>query len=177
MRDLRVFPGPRLGTLCEGSPGGGFTCWDATAQPSINWKHVDGPYVHFRNGEMHWLTWRERWQAWRRKIDAFDLEVKYRPHLAAGGRHFAPGGPGVIQDDKTTVHIVATMKSRWVPHFLGMLAEMQRLGTQGSSRSVTFVADGDGDFRPRFSWWAPSDVRLAQPTHTDPSGNTTYDAG
>lgn len=46
--------------------------------------------------------------------------------------------------------IECEMKDRWVPHFLGMLTAMERLGKLGSSRHVTFYADGDGDFRPRF---------------------------
>lgn len=42
------------------------------------------------------------------------------------------------------------MAARWVPQFLGMLKRMQNLGAVGSSRNVTIMSDGDGDFRPKF---------------------------
>ena len=29
---------------------------------------------------------------------------------------------------------------------------MQKLGSGGSSRTLGFYADGDGDFRPKFEW-------------------------
>ena len=71
--------------------------------------------------------------------------------------------------------IEVEMKDRWVPHFLAMLKYMQQLGGAGCSRTVTFYADGDGDFRPKFNW----DVTLpndAKPV-SDNGGNRTYDAG
>ena len=45
-----------------------------------------------------------------------------------------------------------TMRTRWVPHFLAMLKYMERLGSVGASRTVSFFADGDGDFRPKFEF-------------------------
>ena len=48
--------------------------------------------------------------------------------------------------------IKVKMNKRWIPHFLGMLKYMQILGNVGSSRELTFFADGDGDFRPQFDW-------------------------
>ena len=42
------------------------------------------------------------------------------------------------------------MPDRWVPHFLSMLEYMEHLGQVGSSRLLTFYADGDGDFHPQF---------------------------
>ena len=73
---------------------------------------------------------------------------------------------------KFTVEI--EMKDRWVAHFLAMLKYMQQLGTLGSSRRVSFYADGDGDFRPKFKWdkTLPS---MAEPK-TDNNGNRHYDA-
>ena len=47
--------------------------------------------------------------------------------------------------------ITVEMQDRWVPHFLGMLQTMQFLGSIGSSRVVGIYADGDGDFRPKFT--------------------------
>lgn len=48
--------------------------------------------------------------------------------------------------------VTCEMHERWVPQFLGMLREMQRLGCVGSSQNICFFADGDGDFRPKFDW-------------------------
>ena len=67
------------------------------------------------------------------------------------------------------------MKERWVPHFLGTLAQQQRLGRMGSSRKVTLYADGDGDYRPKFSW-ALDLPEVAHPTETY-DGDTFFDAG
>ena len=67
------------------------------------------------------------------------------------------------------------MGKRWVPHFLSMLKYMESLGGMGSSREVSFYADGDGDFRPKFEFdeSLPSDVK---PTR-DHNGDRFYDAG
>jgi len=46
--------------------------------------------------------------------------------------------------------IKCEMKKRWAKQFLSMLKYMQQLGSMGSSREITFYADGDGDFRPQF---------------------------
>jgi hypothetical protein len=75
----------------------------------------------------------------------------------------------------TTFNLICSMKDRWVPHFLAALKYMQRLGGIGSSRMVSFFADGDGDFRPRFTWddSLPSDVEARK----DEDGNKTFDAG
>jgi hypothetical protein len=76
--------------------------------------------------------------------------------------------------DSVTVTIKATMRARWLPHFLSMLQHMAKLGSWGSSRMVHFYADGDGDFRPRFEWDLP--VNLAEPVQSK-DGENTYDAG
>lgn len=74
--------------------------------------------------------------------------------------------------------IECEMKDRWVPHFLGMLYQMERLGGQGSSRTVTLYADGDGDFRPRFKCIKSNEPlpEAAKPLKSD-DGNTYWDAG
>jgi len=71
------------------------------------------------------------------------------------------------------------MKNRWVPHFMGMLKYMQQLGSSGASREVTFYADGDGDFQPKFKFrrrWFRKLPEVAKPTG-DIYGNRLYDAG
>lgn len=67
------------------------------------------------------------------------------------------------------------MEDRWAPYFVGMLKEMERLGSIGSSRGISFYADGDGDFHPKFSW--PENIKPARPITIDGSGNTLFDAG
>jgi hypothetical protein len=67
------------------------------------------------------------------------------------------------------------MNERWIPHFLGMLKAMQRLGSMGSSREVTFYSDGDGDYRPKFDW---SENSGDMPEPVKPTNdNYDFDAG
>ncbi len=71
--------------------------------------------------------------------------------------------------------IKCEMKDRWVPYFLAMLRYMQSLGNLGSSRMVSFYADGDGDFRPKFQW--NEDLSSDGKPIKDEDGDKTYDAG
>ena len=80
-----------------------------------------------------------------------------------------------MKDDTTTFTITCTMKSRWVPPFLGLLRRMQILGEMGSSRKVTLYADGDGDFRPKFEWDKAKFMPAAPAS--DDRGNQFFDAG
>ena len=50
-----------------------------------------------------------------------------------------------------TFNIEVTMKDRWVDDFCSMLKWMETCGEIGHSSFVGFYADGDGDFRPKFS--------------------------
>ena len=83
-------------------------------------------------------------------------------------------------EDEKEFTITCKMKPRWIPHFLKMLKYMQSLGNSGSSREVCFYADGDGDFRPKFSW----DSKICDdPTlitikpKREHNGNVLFDAG
>lgn len=53
----------------------------ADAQPHIRWKHIDGPLLVYRDGQMHWLTLWERFRCWRGWDDAWSIERKRRPDL------------------------------------------------------------------------------------------------
>ncbi len=85
----------------------------------------------------------------------------------------------------TTITIRASMPTRWVPHFLGMLNRMEYLGNIGSSRRVSIFADGDGDFQPKFrirrglKFKKLRDMRneLAKAVTEDKGGNQFFDAG
>lgn len=61
---------------------GGYIGWPKDARPHINRGHIDGPLLYMRNGELHWLTLRERVSLWIGRTDAFALERKYRPELS-----------------------------------------------------------------------------------------------
>ena len=77
--------------------------------------------------------------------------------------------------DCTQFTITVTMKDRWIPHFLAMLKYMQQLGGWGSSRLVSFMSDGDGDFRPKFEW--NDQLKDEADPVRDEHGSRTYDAG
>jgi len=80
--------------------------------------------------------------------------------------------------DKVKFTIECEMEGRWVPHFLAMLFYMEQLGNWGSSREVGIMADGDGDFRPKFTWDEKFDNQLLdiKPVR-DIDGDRLYDAG
>lgn len=80
----------------------------------------------------------------------------------------------MTEEQETEFTIKVKMKDRWVPHFLAMLRAMQTYGEVGMSRTIGILADGDGDFRPKFEWSdeLPSD---AQPIEND--GDLYFDAG
>lgn len=54
----------------------------------------------------------------------------------------------MIETKEFTIKV--KMQERWVPHFLSMLAHMERLGDLGASAVVRFNVDGDGGFRANF---------------------------
>lgn len=72
----------RAGWVCQSAPGGGYVCWPADNKPHIQMNHIDGPLLHFRNGELHWLTLWERVMVRLGRADAYSLERKHRPLLA-----------------------------------------------------------------------------------------------
>lgn len=83
--------------------------------------------------------------------------------------------PPKLPHDTVKFTIEVEMRRRWIPHFLAMLKYMQQLGGLGGSRKVSFMADGDGDFRPKFKWddRLPSDAAPVK----DENGDRLYDAG
>lgn len=60
---------------------GGFVGYSADARPSINWKHIDGPLLCCRDGQLHWLTLWERLCCWLGWENAESIERKRRPDL------------------------------------------------------------------------------------------------
>lgn len=53
----------------------------SSARPRILRRHIDGPVITYRDGQMHWLTWRERIALMFGRLDAMSLEYKRRPDL------------------------------------------------------------------------------------------------
>lgn len=50
------------------------------AQPTINWHHVDGPLLYCADGQLHWLTWRERFRLYWGLADIHDIDFEQRAH-------------------------------------------------------------------------------------------------
>ena len=63
----------------------------AGGKPWIQMNHIDGPLLHMRSAELHWLTLWERFQLWLGRTDAWSLEHKHRPHLREAFRDLRPG--------------------------------------------------------------------------------------
>lgn len=78
-----------------------------------------------------------------------------------------------MSEDKT-ITITMTCSERWIPYVLSMLKHMEYLGNIGSSRWVAIVSDGDGDFRPKFSF--STDYETKEPRSND-NGHVVFDAG
>jgi len=70
--------------------------------------------------------------------------------------------------------IKVKMEERWIPHFLSMLKTMETLGKTGQSRYVCFMADGDGDFHPKFEF--DIDFKEVPPVKANDIGYV-FDAG
>lgn len=79
----------RDGMVYEISPSGGYMGWMASSEPHIQ-ANADGPLLVMRNGELHWLTLRERLALFLGRTDAIRLERKYRPQLAIMARASMP---------------------------------------------------------------------------------------
>lgn len=88
-----------------------------------------------------------------------------------------------VREEAPRFTIECSMEERWIPHFLGMLKAMESFGSMGCSRRITFYSDGDGDYRPKFTWadTLPDpetgidaiEAKLAQPWQ----GDLFFDAG
>jgi hypothetical protein len=86
-----------------------------------------------------------------------------------------------MKSENITFTLECTMKERWVPHFLSMLAYMEQLGGLGCSRKVALYSDGDGDFRPKFKVEGGNsisirNIKVVEPK-VDNDGDRLYDAG
>lgn len=49
--------------------------------PHLTMHHVDGPLLTCRDGQLHWLSLRERFRVWLGWDNAESLERKLRPDL------------------------------------------------------------------------------------------------
>lgn len=81
---------------------------------------------------------------------------------------------GETLSEKKEFVIRVRMEERWIPHFISMLKYMECCGKMGRTRKVSFVSDGDGDFRPEFDF--NEDIQEVLPKK-DEDGNRIYDAG
>lgn len=79
--------------------------------------------------------------------------------------------------DSTEIEFTINIKiqKRWLPCFLSMLKLMEQYGSAGNSRRIVFFSDGDGDFRPMFTWPKILNANFA-PIKND-KGDMFFDAG
>lgn len=66
-------------TYSDSVPAG--VSFPISSRPHINRRHIDGPLLTFRDGQMHWLTMWERILLALGLMDAEKLELKLRPNL------------------------------------------------------------------------------------------------
>lgn len=83
--------------------------------------------------------------------------------------------------EKRKFTIECEIPERWVDDFCTMLNWMQSCGNLGHSSLVGFYADGDGDFRPKFSintdWEKTEGIWRKDRDRPLPSMEVYYDAG
>ena len=77
-------------------------------------------------------------------------------------------------DDIITFNIECTMNKRWINEFCSLLSKMEYNGKIGHTEILSFMSDGDGDFRPIFNIDCLYDN--VQP-HKKIDGRSVYDAG
>ena len=77
-------------------------------------------------------------------------------------------------------NVNVTMEERWIPCFQSFLHYMHSMGNRGHRGLVGFYADGDGDFRPTFTFDIPREsfelADLKDPTVND-IPEIIFDAG
>lgn len=54
--------------------------------------------------------------------------------------------------EDVTFNVKCTMPKVWASHFQSFLKEMENYGRRGHSGQISFMADGDGNFRPKFKF-------------------------
>lgn len=87
---------------------------------------------------------------------------------------------GEVEDEEITFTVKVTCRKRWASQLVGFFKRLQYLGDIGSSRGVTILGDGDGDFRPDFEIDGKpikeSDIPAADPVR-DEDLSAYFDAG
>ena len=93
----------------------------------------------------------------------------------AGYEKFNP--KSVKKDEYGNVEftIKCKMKERWVNQFCSLLKEMEDNGNAGHTSVLAFMADGDGDFRPKFDFHINYTYEFAR-LHRYNNGNVDYEA-
>lgn len=82
----------RAGWVGHTFPDGSGIGWPAGGKPSIQPNHIDGPLLHFSDGQLHWLTLWERLLFALGRTDADKLERKRRPNLRRCADHQSHAG-------------------------------------------------------------------------------------
>lgn len=93
----------------------------------------------------------------------------------AGYEKFNPKSVKKDKYDNVEFIIKCKMKERWVNQFCSLLKEMERNGSAGHTSVLAFMADGDGDFRPKFDFNIHYKEECAR-LHRYNKGNVDYEA-
>lgn len=66
---------------------GGFSITTTRGKPErpwVQWNHIDGPMLCCCDGQVHWLTWKERFLLWIGKITVESLDPMWDEELFGG---------------------------------------------------------------------------------------------
>lgn len=82
-----------------------------------------------------------------------------------------------VEDENTVMfNITCTMNKRWVNQFCSFLKQMEKNGRNGHTEVLSFMSDGDGDFRPTFIFGCDFEKEEPRTKITDRI-TPLYDAG
>lgn len=80
--------------------------------------------------------------------------------------------------EDVTFTVKCTMPKVWASHFQSFLKEMERYGKIGHSGQISFMADGDGNFRPKFKFTKEYDaVEGIRSQYITKTAEQLFDAG
>lgn len=80
--------------------------------------------------------------------------------------------------EDVTFNVKCTMPKVWASHFQSFLREMESYGQRGHSGQISFMADGDGNFRPRFRFTKEYEtVQGIQSQNISRKAEQLFDAG
>lgn len=52
------------------------TAYKKSSRPFVKWHHIDGPVLVARDGQLYWLTWKERFALWFKLRSIEEIEAE-----------------------------------------------------------------------------------------------------